>query len=432
MAAALKKWRTLVMKALLTSLLNRIVRHGDLSVTWPDRTVSSFTGTEGPQAGFRLTDWQTVRRLALNPSLAFGEAYMDGTLQPEDCSLYDLLDLLMLNLGGGATHLLMRWHQTLRRLTRSFRQINDARQAQQRVAHHYDLDSRLYTLFLDSDQQYSCAYFQRGDETLEEAQRAKKRLIATKLYLNRPDLTVLDIGCGWGGLALTLAADYGARVTGITLSTEQLALARARAEAAGLAERVQFELADYRGMTGRFDRVVSVGMMEHVGVIHYNTFFQLVRDCLTEYGVALIHHIGRTEGPGASGPWLQKYIFPGGYIPALSEVTPAIERAGLIVTDLETLRLHYARTLRLWRERFASNRDAVRDLYDERFCRMFEFYLAGAELSFRRDRDVVYQFQLSPNLNTLPYSREYLLGKPVSTEIKGEAVKEEEPERKRS
>jgi cyclopropane-fatty-acyl-phospholipid synthase len=397
------------MKMLLSAILSRIVRHGELCVSWPDQTASTFTGTDGPRAGFRLTNWQTVRRLVLNPPLAFGEAYMDGALQPEECSLYELLDFLMLNLGAGKAHPLMRWHQVLRRLTRSVRQINDAARAQRRVAHHYDLDSRLYTLFLDADQQYSCAYFPHGEETLEEAQRAKKRLIATKLHLNRPDLTVLDIGCGWGGLALTLAVEYGARVTGITLSTEQLALAQARAEAAGLADRVQFRLADYRVVTGRFDRVVSVGMLEHVGVVHYNTFFQVVRNRLTPDGVALIHHIGRTDGPGASGAWLQKYIFPGGYVPALSEVTPAIERNGLIVTDLEVLRLHYARTLRLWRERFASNRDAIRDLYDERFCRMFEFYLAGAELSFRRDRDVVYQFQLSSDLNTLPFSRDYML-----------------------
>jgi cyclopropane-fatty-acyl-phospholipid synthase len=243
-------------------------------------------------------------------------------------------------------------------------------------------------------------------------------LIAAKLHLDRPGLTVLDIGCGWGGLALTLAADYGARVTGITLSTEQLTRARARADAAGLADRVQFKLADYRSMDRTFDRVVSVGMMEHVGVIHYNTFFRVVRDCLT------------ADGPGTSGPWLQKYIFPGGYVPALSEVTPAIERSGLMVTDLETLRLHYARTIQCWRGRFAANRDAIRGLYDERFCRMFEFYLVGAELSFRRDRDVVFQIQLSPNLTALPYSRDYMLGQAAPSDLPV-PVDGEEAERER-
>lgn len=418
------------MKMLLSSLLNHIVRYGELSVAWPDSTISHFTGAKGPQAGLRLNDWRTVRRLAFNPKLAFGEAYMDGALQPQGCSLYDLLDLLMLNLNAGVKHPVIRWHRIIRRLTRGLRQINDAGRARRQVAHHYDLDSRLYSLFLDSDQQYSCAYFQRGDETLEEAQRAKKRLIAAKLHLDRPGLTVLDIGCGWGGLALTLAADYGARVTGITLSTEQLTRARARADAAGLADRVQFKLADYRSMDRTFDRVVSVGMMEHVGVIHYNTFFRVVRDCLTADGVALIHYIGRTDGPGTSGPWLQKYIFPGGYVPALSEVTPAIERSGLMVTDLETLRLHYARTIQCWRGRFAANRDAIRGLYDERFCRMFEFYLVGAELSFRRDRDVVFQIQLSPNLTALPYSRDYMLGQAAPSDLPV-PVDGEEAERER-
>ncbi len=402
------------MKNLLSSILTRLVRQGTLLVTWPDDTVSKFAGTTTPTAGMRLSDWQTVRRLALNPDLGFGEAYMVGTLQPSGCNLYDLLDLVLLN-AEDLRHPVLSWHRLVRALTRRFRQINDPDRAQRHVAHHYDLDSQLYSYFLDRDQQYSCAYFHDGTESLDDAQLAKKRHIAAKLYLNRPGMTVLDVGCGWGGMALTLAKEYGAQVTGITLSSEQLALARARADAAGLADRVSFELLDYRAVERRFDRIVSVGMMEHVGVVNYDGFFRTVHRSLREDGVALIHHIGRSDGPGTTSQWLQKYIFPGGYSPALSEVLPAVERSGLAVTDIEVLRLHYARTLRLWRERFATNRDAIRCLYDERFCRMFEFYLTGAELAFRRQREVVFQIQLSPSQSALPFNREYM-SRPLATD----------------
>ena len=393
----------------MSTFFGRLLQEGTLLVTWPDGRTSRFEGRHGPRAGVAFRTWEAVRRVALDPGLAFGEAYMDGTVEPTHGSLYDLLDLLMLNTAGGTRHPVWQWRGAVRRLTRRLRQFNDAGRARRHVAHHYDLDGRLYDQFLDADHQYSCAYFPRGDETLEEAQEAKKHLIAAKLNLDRPGLTVLDIGCGWGGLAITLARDYGAVVTGITLSEEQLAGARARAAAAGLSDRVRFALADYRRVRQRFDRVVSVGMMEHVGVGNYGVYFRTVRDCLHEDGVALIHHIGRSDGPGATAAWLDKYIFPGGYSPALSEVVPAIERSGLIMTDLETLRLHYARTLALWRERFAARRDVIRDLYDERFCRMFEFYLVGAELAFRRDREVVFQIQLSPQMTALPLTRRYIL-----------------------
>ena len=399
----------LLVKKLLSSLFSRLVQQGELSVVWPDRTTSRFHGTDQPRASVHFKTWTSVRRIALNPEMAFGEDYMDGHLEPLNGTVYDLLDLFILNMHGGVDHPVWRLHAALGRWTKRLRQFNDAARARAHVAHHYNLNWQLYSRFLDTDLQYSCAYFPRGTETLEEAQLAKKRLIAAKLHLNRPDLTVLDIGCGWGGMALTLAADYGARVTGITLSEEQLKLARARADALGLSDRVRFELADYRSITERFDRVVSVGMMEHVGIGNYPAYFKVVRDCLHDDGVALIHHIGRTDGPGATSPWLDKYIFPGGYSPALSEVVPAIEHSGLIITDLETLRNHYARTLRLWRERFAAHRDDIQDLYDERFCRMFEFYLAAAELAFRRDREVVFQIQLSPGLETLPASRDYIV-----------------------
>ena len=294
------------------------------------------------------------------------------------------------------------------RLTRRLDQFNPPWRSRRNVAHHYDLDGRTYSLFLDRDRQYSCGYFPRGDETLEEAQIAKKRHIAAKLVLNRPDLSVLDIGCGWGGMALTLAREFGARVTGITLSTEQLAEARARAAAEGLSDRVSFELLDYRALHRRFDRIVSVGMFEHVGIGHYQGFFETIQRCLAPDGVALIHAIGRSDGPWYTNPWVAKYIFPGGYSPALSEVLPAVERSGLITTDIEILRLHYAETLRHWRRRFAANRDTIASLNDERFCRMFEFYLAGSELAFRRQNHMVWQLQVARDQTAVPLTRDYI------------------------
>jgi cyclopropane-fatty-acyl-phospholipid synthase len=287
-------------------------------------------------------------------------------------------------------------------------QYNPAPRAQRNVAHHYDLNGRLYSLFLDRDRQYSCAYFPRGDETLEQAQVAKKRHIAAKLCLDRPGLHVLDIGCGWGGLALTLAREHGARVTGITLSAEQLAEARACAAAEGLADRVSFEMLDYRALTQRFDRIVSVGMFEHVGVVHFRAFFDTVARCLEPDGVALLHAIGRDDGPGSTNPWIAKYIFPGGYCPALSEVLPPIEASRLVTTDIEILRLHYAETLHHWRRRFAANRDTIGALYDERFCRMFEFYLAGSEIAFRREGQMVFQIQLAHRQTAVPLTRDYV------------------------
>jgi cyclopropane-fatty-acyl-phospholipid synthase len=271
------------------------------------------------------------------------------------------------------------------------------------------LNGRLYSLFLDRDRQYSCAYFPRGDETLEEAQAAKKRHIAAKLCLDRRDLRVLDIGSGWGGLALTLARDYGARVTGITLSAEQLAESRARAAAEGLTDRVSFEMLDYRAVTQRFDRIVSIGMFEHVGVVHYRAFFDAVAHCLEPDGVALLHAIGRSDGPASTNPWIAKYIFPGGYCPALSEVLPPIEASGLVTADIEILRLHYAETLRHWRRRFAANRDMIGTLYDERFCRMFELYLAGSEIAFRREGHMVFQIQLAHRQTAVPLTRDYII-----------------------
>ena len=397
------------MRTLLDLILKRFIVLGRLCVCWPDGTVSTYTGEPGAEASLEIKDARTVRRLALNPALAVGEAYMDGKLLPVGCSIYDVLEVLTTNLtaqkGGNP---MAEIRQVIGDLTRRIAQFNPAHRARRNVAHHYDLNGRLYSLFLDRDRQYSCAYFPRGDESIDEAQVAKKRHIAAKLVLNRPGLRVLDIGCGWGGLALTLARDYGAHVTGITLSTEQLAEARTRAKAEGLEGRVTFELMDYRAMHQSFDRIVSVGMFEHVGLGHYKQFFDVVKRCLAPDGVALIHAIGRSDGPSSTSPWIAKYIFPGGYCPSMSEVFPAIEKTGLIATDMEILRLHYAETLRHWRRRFLANHDAIATIYDERFCRMFEFYLAGCELAFRRQHHVIFQMQLTRDQTAAPLTRDYI------------------------
>jgi cyclopropane-fatty-acyl-phospholipid synthase len=408
------------MRAVLDAIFRRLIMIGRLTVVWPDGLQTVYVGEDGPSAVLRLRDQRTIRRLVLNPSLALGEAYMAGTLSVEGNNIYEPLDVLLANVERNPrTHPVLRLRDRLAAIVRSVQQYNPAGRARRNVAHHYDLNGRLYSLFLDRDRQYSCAYFPRGDETLEEAQAAKKRHIAAKLCLNRPGLRVLDIGCGWGGMALTLARDFGAEVTGITLSQEQLTEARARAAAEGLQDRVRFDLLDYREVDGRFDRIVSVGMFEHVGIVHYRTFFDTVAQCLEPDGVALIHAIGRSDGPGSTNAWLRKYIFPGGYSPALSEVLPPVERSRLMVTDIEILRLHYAETLRHWRRRFAANRDAIAALYDEKFCRMFEFYLAGSELAFRRGGHMVWQLQLAHGHGPVPLTRDYIAaveaGQPVGS-----------------
>jgi cyclopropane-fatty-acyl-phospholipid synthase len=397
------------MRSLLDKVLKRLTRKGELTVIWPDGGRSRYTGAPGPSATMRLTTEATLRRLLLNPGLALGEAFMDGSLQLVDCTIFDLLSVFLGNGQLIETELpVLRIRTAIGRLVRPVVQANDARRARRNVAHHYDLNGRLYSLFLDRDRQYSCGYFPRGDETIDEAQTAKKHHIAAKLLLDKPDLTVLDIGCGWGGMALTLARDYGARVTGITLSVEQLNEARARAEAEGLSDRVQFELRDYRDMHGQYDRIVSVGMFEHVGIPNYVTFFETLKRCLKPDGAALLHAIGRFDGPAGTNPWIAKYIFPGGYSPSMSEVFGAIEKTGLVTTDIEILRLHYAKTLAHWRKRFNANRDTIASIYDERFCRMFEFYLAGSELAFRMQDHMVFQMQIARRQDAVPLTRDYI------------------------
>jgi cyclopropane-fatty-acyl-phospholipid synthase len=396
-------------KRLLDKILSGALHKGRLTVLWPDGTSSSYGDGEGLTATVRLRDARTVRRILTNPALTVGETYMDEGLIPINGTIHDLLSMLMLNIGHAWDEIpILRLNNLLRRLQQPFIRSNNASRSRRNVAHHYDLNGRLYALFLDRDRQYSCAYFPHGDETLEEAQLAKKRHIAAKLKLDRPGLTVLDIGCGWGGMALTLAREYGAYVTGITLSEEQLHEARARAAAEGLEDRVTFELMDYRAVDETFDRIVSVGMFEHVGVANYPAYFNIIKKCLAPGGIAVLHSIGRFGGGAITNSWIEKYIFPGGYSPALSEVTPVIEKTGLLMTDIEILRLHYAKTLAHWRRRFAANRDAIADLYDERFCRMFEFYLSASELAFRMNDHMNFQIQLTHDQEAIPLTRDYM------------------------
>lgn len=392
---------------MLGALLSKLVTKGTLAVTWPDGRQTSY-GSGEPRAAITIKGRGTPRSIAFRPDIRFGEAYMDGLLSIDEGDVGTFLAILMASSNAGPLPKWMGFVRVLRRWRRRLAQYNPAQRARKNVAHHYDLSGALYDLFLDNDRQYSCAYYYDPSDKLEDAQVAKKCHIAAKLNLDRPGLKVLDIGSGWGGLALDIARDAGADVTGITLSTEQLAMARQRAAAAGLASTCRFELQDYRNTTGPFDRIVSVGMFEHVGVGYYQAFFEKIRDLLADDGVALIHTIGRADGPGATNPWINKYIFPGGYTPALSEMLPAIERSRLTVTDVEVLRFHYAETLLEWRRRFVKNWDKAKALYDERFCRMWEFYLAGAEMGFRHDGLVNFQIQLTKRFDALPLTRDYM------------------------
>ena len=394
------------MDRLLRFFLGRYIRRG--SITFITASGTRFTcgdGTGDPVT-VRFMTSAAQRRLLLDPELALGEIIMDGTMVVERGSVADLLAVCLSQPDMAPRWAKLQWW--LRRLVRPIQQFNPRRRSRHNVAHHYDLDGRLYSLFLDADRQYSCAYFETPQSTLDDAQLAKKRHLAAKLVITSGQ-SLLDIGCGWGGLGLYLAEMTGANVTGITLSTEQLQVANARAEEKHLAHAAKFMLQDYRDIPGPFDRIVSVGMFEHVGVDHYDTFFRHCAALLDDDGVMLLHSIGRPEGPGITNPWVAKYIFPGGYIPALSEVLPAIERAGLLVSDVEILRLHYAETLKAWRERFMARREEAVRLYDERFARMWEFYLAASEMSFRKQNVMNFQLQLTKRQTVVPLTRDYIV-----------------------
>jgi cyclopropane-fatty-acyl-phospholipid synthase len=393
------------MNRLLRFFLQQFIRRGAMTFTTANGEKFTCGDGTGQHIFARFLTVEAERAILRNPELALGEIYMDGSFVVENGTIADALAIIM-----DQPKWLPSWAKPVwwaRYLARHFRQFNFRGRARSNVAHHYDLDGRLYSLFLDSDKQYSCAYFEKPGMTLDDAQLAKKRHISAKLLV-RPGHRILDIGSGWGGLGIYLAETAGARVTGVTLSTEQLQVSNARAAEKDLARSAQFLLEDYRDVPGPFDRIVSVGMFEHVGVDFYDIYFKRCAELLTDDGVMLLHSIGRSEGPDVTNPWIAKYIFPGGYIPALSEVMPAIERAGLLICDIEILRLHYAETLKAWRERFMARREEAVQLYDERFARMWEFYLASSEMAFRKQNLMNFQIQLTKRQGVVPMTRDYL------------------------
>jgi cyclopropane-fatty-acyl-phospholipid synthase len=395
------------MDRLLRLVLAKTICAGTLRVTAASGATFTLGDGSGKPVAIRFNTHAAERGVLFDPEIRFGESYMDGSLVVEQGSIADVLAVILGQRRDGRPPFWARPQWLIRYLYRRLMQFNPRPRARRNVAHHYDLDGQLYSLFLDADRQYSCAYFETADQSLDDAQLAKKRHLAAKLLVER-DQRVLDVGCGWGGLALYLAELTGARVTGITLSQEQHAFAGVRAAEKHLTDAVEFRLQDYRDVTDRFDRIVSVGMFEHVGLSHYEAFFRKCASLLDDDGVMLLHSIGRSEGPNVTNPWIAKYIFPGGYIPALSEVLPVVERAGLLITDIEILRLHYAETLKNWRERFLAHRSEVERLYDARFVRMWEFYLAAAEMAFREQAMMVFQLQLTKRQGVVPMTRAYI------------------------
>jgi cyclopropane-fatty-acyl-phospholipid synthase len=396
------------MNMFLERVVRRLVQTGNLKISGPAGTTATFGDGTGLPVHLHIKTKHAERAITLDPSLGLPEAFMDEEVDFIEGDVLALLHIVYENMGAtGFDAVWTRAVESIRVAFRRLQQVNTHARAKRNVQRHYDLSGELYKLFLDEDMQYSCAYFERPDMTLEEAQKAKKRHLAAKLKL-KPGQSVLDIGSGWGGLGLYIAKCFEADVLGVTLSTEQHAVATQRAQADGLDHRVHFEIRDYRDLNERFDRIVSVGMFEHVGVNHYRTFFDKCATLLKPDGVMVLHSIGRFGPPTATAAFIRKYIFPGGYIPALSEVFPAIEKAGLMVNDVEILRLHYAETLKNWRERFLANRDKAKAIYDERFCRMWEFYLSGSEAAFRWQDLMVFQIQLTKKNDVLPLTRGYI------------------------
>lgn len=394
-------------ESLFRNTLRGLLRHGTLAVTFPDGTSETFGTGRPPEARVTLTDPRALRRLVLRPEMAVGECYMDGTLQVDGDDLTSLFEILVPSQTTGRMPPWVDLSFALRARLSRFVQRNTPFIARRNVAHHYDISDDFYRLFLDGDMQYSCAYFTDPAVTLDAAQAAKKAHIADKLLLE-PGIRVLDIGCGWGGLALTLARDHGVHVTGVTLSENQLATARARARVEGLEHLVDFRLLDYRLLEQRFDRIVSVGMLEHVGVPQFDEYFARVRDLLADDGVAVIHSIVKSGPPRPNNSWIDKYIFPGSYAPSASDVYSAIENSWLYQCDDEALRLHYAMTLRHWLDRFEAARDRVETMFDARFVRMWRFYLASMEVAFRLGTLHVQQWQLAKSMAVVPITRDYL------------------------
>jgi len=392
----------------LVSFLNSLFKHDgfELIDSNSKKYVIGKPSREKPIA-LKLLDQKLMQKLLLYPDLYFGEAYMDGSLVIENGNITEFLDLAFKNIGRGNINSYGAVIKKLRGTYRYLTSFNKIAKSKENVAHHYDISEKLYDLFLDENRQYSCAYFKNENDTLEQAQNNKIHHIIKKLNI-QPNQKVLDIGSGWGTLALAIAKETNASVTGITLSENQFEYSNNKAKEMNLSNKVDFKLIDYRQLNEKFDRVVSVGMFEHVGRKFYRTYFNKVFKLLNERGIALIHTIGSSMPPRDPQPWIQKYIFPGGYTPSLSEVANPIENSGLIVSDIEVLRMHYAHTLRNWKERFLSKKDIVLDMFDEKFFRMWEFYLASCEMAFKWGDQVVFQFQLSKDNSSVPNTRDYI------------------------
>ena len=397
---------------ILIAMLTRLVRKGTFSLTFPDGQQRRFGDGTTPKVAARLTTAAAVRRIVINPELGVGEAYMDETFVIEEGTLRDFFRLMIHNRETGD---MPRWWRTLdagRRAIRRIVQYSPISRSQRNVGHHYDISTDLYDLFLSPDRMYSCAYFKTDNMSLEAAQAAKIEHIAKKLCL-KPGQHVLDIGSGWGHMACQLAKTYGVRVTGIALSKSQIAAAQELARKEGLSRQVDFRYQDYREVSGRFDRIYSIGMLEHVGLPHYRTFFRKIHQCLSKDGVALVHYIGRVHGPAATSPWITKYIFPGGHTPALSEISGSIEASGLVPCDIEIWRDHYNRTLNHWWQNFEANKEAAAELYDERFVRMWRYYLNASEMTFAEAQLTVFQYQLARDKGAVPRTRDYLTKVPA-------------------
>jgi len=355
----------------------------------------------------KLLDKKLHYKLLIYPDLYFGEAYTDGTLEIENGSLTDFLEMAMKNIGRNEINIFGKILKKIRGTYRYLTNFNIAKKSKDNVAHHYDISDDLYDLFLDPKRQYSCAYFKSENESLETAQNNKIDHLIKKLNL-KPNQKVLDIGSGWGSLAIEIAKKTKCEVTGITLSENQYKYSLNKVKENNLENQVQFKLADYRNLREKFDRIISVGMFEHVGRKFYKTFFRQVNNLLNYDGLALIHTIGSIDGPRDPQPWITKYIFPGGYTPSMSELASPIEKSGLIVSDIEVLRMHYSHTLRHWKERCISNKSKILEMFDEKFFRMWEFYLTSCELAFKLEDQVVFQFQLTKDLTTAPTTRDYI------------------------
>ena len=392
---------------IIKSVLSRVIKKGNLTWIQHDGNVHHYGDGSGELIKIRTTKDFSEIKLLLNPSLQFGESYMNGSLIMEEGRIHDLLKLLFSNSKIDVDHWIMDVSRAVRFILNKFNVGNYLSKSKKNVAHHYDLSDQLYDLFLDKDRQYSCAYFNSPNDTLDQAQTNKKELIAKKLLLEKGQ-NVLDIGCGWGGMASFLSKRSEVNVKGITLSEEQIQYANKRKQTESL-HNVEYKLQDYRKVNETYDRIVSVGMFEHVGTKHYQDFFNKVYDLLNDTGVALIHTIGRLSEPTTNDPWIEKYIFPGGYIPALSETVSKIEKSGLSMTDIQILKFHYAETLKRWRYNFYDNIDKVKEIYDEKFCRMWDFYLSSSQASFEESTLVVFQLQLSKNKKTVPDKRDYML-----------------------